>query len=266
MGNGQTLCMTGRLKPKDIEALYSVAPDTFVEARTELASELKAAGDNEGAKEVSGLRKPTVAAWAVNRLAREQAGDIEALLKAGRRLAEAQRKTLAGGSGEALQSATRERRALMDRLVGAAEKILQTAGLSSARSNLDKVADTLSALATDEGAADRVRRGVLEKELPPPAGFGEGDLEAALAASAGMVRKTAAGARRKPANGQMKARARAEELSMAAGQAEEEADRLERQAVEAERGATRARSEAEAGRQRAGQARRRAEEALRKLG
>ncbi|HSJ52075.1 MAG TPA: hypothetical protein VLA90_12460, partial [Actinomycetota bacterium] len=63
-----------------IDELYSGPPDAFVAGRDALAAELKGAGDAEKAKLVKGLRKPVVAAWALNRLAREDPTGVAALV------------------------------------------------------------------------------------------------------------------------------------------------------------------------------------------
>lgn len=52
--------------------LYAFAPGEFIAARNQLAKELKAAGQANDAAIVAKLRKPRLAEWALNRLAREQ--------------------------------------------------------------------------------------------------------------------------------------------------------------------------------------------------
>jgi hypothetical protein len=245
------------LKPGDAEALYAGPLEAFMAARTELVKRLKDAGDADAAKEAAALRKPTVAAWAVDQLARTKPKDLDALFRAGGRLKDAQQRAVAGGEAKPLQEAGRERRRIVERLAASAGGILEEAGMSSARSTIDKVADTLMAMATDEEAAERVRRGILERELPAPAGFGEGHdglgLEAALAASV-PPRKG------KPTSKQRAARQRAQRLEAEADEAAAEASRLEREALEAERSAAGAAREAKRARKTAAEARRRAEQ------
>jgi len=50
--------------------LYAAAPEAFTERRGELAAAARDAGDRAAAKAIAGLRRPTRAAWVVNRLAR----------------------------------------------------------------------------------------------------------------------------------------------------------------------------------------------------
>jgi hypothetical protein len=247
-----------------VRDLYAGPPDGFVRSRSELAARLTDAGEAEAAAAVRGLRRPTVAAWAVDAIARNDPDDLEALIRAGEDLGEAQRSMTAGGGAERLRAATEERRALVDRLTRSAAEALSDAGLSAARGTLDKVTDTLTAIASDTGAAALVRRGVLAKELPPPAGFGDALLDSALLASVTTLpRRGAIQDREGPAQARKEEerRRRAEQLAAAASDLEGEADRLESGARSAASAAAKARKAAEAARRRAQAARRKAQKA-----
>jgi hypothetical protein len=259
--------MGATVDPGAVEALYAEEPARFIAARTELVGRLKEQGDDEAARRVAALRKPTVAAWAVDRLARDHEDDVAALIEAGRGVATAQRRAGTAGGAQQLQEASADRRRLVDRLVRAAGKALQAAGMPAARSTLDKVSDTLMAIATDEEAADRVRRGILDKELPAPSGFGDQELDASLLASVTQLPRRAGREDDRPSAGERKqaeARRRAEGLAAEADRLEEEADRLERSARDAEKAAASARRSAEAARKKAETARRRADAAGRR--
>jgi hypothetical protein len=224
--------------PEAVEALYAETPERFVAARNDLAARLRDSGDPDAAKQVTALRKPTVAAWAVDSLARDRAGELDALILAGKDLASAQREMAAGGSVDRLRAAADERRRLVDQLVRASADALQSAGMSATRATLDKVSDTLMAIATDQEAATRVRRGVLDKELPAPAGFGDERLDTALLASVSELPKRSsadAGSggvalTRPQQRKQEEAKKRADRLAAEALQLDEEATRLEREA------------------------------------
>src|SRR5207249_1478034 len=82
-------------------------PGEFVARRDARAKELRKAGDRAGADAVKKLRKPSVAAAAVNRLAREAADEVAGLLAAGEALRQAQ---LGGGDREAIRSAAHDER------------------------------------------------------------------------------------------------------------------------------------------------------------
>ncbi|MDP7739469.1 hypothetical protein [Mycobacterium paragordonae] len=53
----------------ELDALYWVPPDQFTAERKKLSAAAKERGDAAGAKRISAARKPTTAAWIVNRLA-----------------------------------------------------------------------------------------------------------------------------------------------------------------------------------------------------
>ncbi len=244
-----------------IAALYATVPEDFVAERNALAARLKGGGDPDGAKRVKALRRPTVAAWAVDALAREHARDLEALISAGEDLASAQRQAAAGEGAERLREATDARRSLTDGLVRAAAEALEGAAMPAPRATLDKVADTLMAIAFDAAAAERVRTGELDKELPAPAGFGDERLDAALLASVTELPRHDAGVTPQQ---QRKERERERRVAKLAGEAEVlegEATRLERTAKDAEAKAGSARKAAATARRRADVARRKADEA-----
>jgi hypothetical protein len=87
-----------------LDALFADPPERFMETRDALVKELKAAGDKEGSARVKALHKPTQAAHALNRLAREARPELEALFEAGRALA----------SGKDFKAALDQQRAAMD--------------------------------------------------------------------------------------------------------------------------------------------------------
>jgi hypothetical protein len=262
LGVGETVA------PEVADALYDEPPDRFIAARNELAARLKEDGDVGASKDVSALRKPTVAAWAVDRLARDHARDIEALIEVGKKLASAQREVAGGGGVDRLHEASSERHKLVDRLVRASAGVLEKAGMSSARATLDKVSNTLMAIATDEDAADRVRRGVLDKELAAPAGFGDDRLDTALLASVSRLPTASSGSgkdTRTPSQErkERQAKERTDRLSAKAHELEQEADRLERESRKAEAEAKAAAKAAATARDRADTARRRADDSAR---
>jgi hypothetical protein len=68
------------------DELYALPPEDFTAARDAAAKTAEPAAR----KEIQALRRPTVSAWLVNRLAREQPDLLEQLLQLGPALAEAQ--------------------------------------------------------------------------------------------------------------------------------------------------------------------------------
>src|SRR5438876_712583 len=111
-----------------IRDLYAGAPDRFVDERNALAATLKEAGDAQSAKRVKDLKKPTVAAWAVDQLTSRDGATLEELFDAGRQLATAQRQISTPGGAERMREVAETRRRLVDQLVRTAGRALSDAG------------------------------------------------------------------------------------------------------------------------------------------
>ena len=150
----------------DVDDLYGLPLDKFTPERNALARELRNAGQRAEAAEVAALRKPSVAAWAVNQLVRTQRKDVSGLFEAGDALRSAQDDVVAGrGDGRALRAAAERERAAVDALTGAARGLLTSEGHELSQTIIDRVADTLNAAALDDDARARVKDGRLEREL-----------------------------------------------------------------------------------------------------
>jgi hypothetical protein len=154
------------------EQLYGLPPAEFTRARDERAKELRKSGDREAADAVKALRKPTVAAWALNQLAREREKELGRLLSAGEGLRAAQEELLAGGDRSALQKAAAAERELVAELTGAAREIVSEAGDRPGAGLDEKVSATLHAAALDEETAEELRAGRLTREREAIGGFG----------------------------------------------------------------------------------------------
>jgi hypothetical protein len=153
------------------EELYGLPPGEFTRARDARAKEVRGDGDREAADAIKGLRKPTVAAWALNQLARRRAKDVERLVEAGEELRTAQEELLAGGDRAAFQkAASRERELVADLSAGATAMASEEGGRGSGLQ--EKIAGTLHAAALDEETADELRAGCLVREREAIGGFG----------------------------------------------------------------------------------------------
>ena len=160
------------MEPDD---LYGLALDRFIPERGALAKALRADKRRDEAAEVAALRKPSVAAWAVNQLVRTQGDGLRELFDAGDGLREAQADLLAGrGDGRTLRAANERERDAVDTLVEAARGLLSSDGHELSPAVVERVADTLHAAALDAGAREQVRDGRLERELRH-AGLGLGE-------------------------------------------------------------------------------------------
>jgi hypothetical protein len=202
----------------ELDSLYALRPEEFVAARNDLAKRLTEAGERERAAEIKALRKPSLAVWLVNRLARERELDVQRLAKAGEALMQGQ----AGGP----EAREEEQRALA-RLGEAAREMAENEKIGTA--SADRATQTLRAAALREDSRELLKRGRLGEEVDPPG------LEAfeAFARSAGgkqpqpPKRRTVRNDDLREARTRLRAlRAEERELASAARAAEREAAQL----------------------------------------
>ena len=142
------MCAGDRLAAA-IAELYGAAPDAFTGRRGELAAAARDAGDRTTAKAIAALRRPTRAAWVVNRLAHADPGAAPKLAE----LAGALRAAQEARHGPRLRELSAARGALVDALTAQA---LAVAGVADPSPSLRlEVSQTLTAaLADPEVAAD----------------------------------------------------------------------------------------------------------------
>jgi hypothetical protein len=151
------------MEPKE---LYGLPLERFTEERNALVKELRKEGRGEEAAEVSNLRKPSVAAWAVNQLVRTQMRDVANMFEAGDVLRETQSQLLAGrGEADALRNAVEAERAAVDQLTHRARGLLSSEGHELTSATLERVSETLNAAALDEDLRAQVSEGCLVREL-----------------------------------------------------------------------------------------------------
>ncbi|OLT43685.1 hypothetical protein BJF86_13745 [Serinicoccus sp. CNJ-927] len=163
-----------------VSAVYAVAPADFVATRKEWVARLRSEGRKDTAKEVAGLRKPSVSAAAVNALVRAEDPVVEALRDVGARLRHAQSAMDAAG----LTGLRGERDELLRAWVTAAREHA-AAPLTGAVES--EVRDTAVAALADAEATELVLGGTLTRALSY-SGFGEVDVADAVArTSTGVV-------------------------------------------------------------------------------
>lgn len=251
----------------DLDALFALPPEEFTAARDRLA---KATEDRDQAKAVKALRRPTVAAWAVNQTVRRHRDALERLLAAGREVRAAQRRAASGLSAPAFGKSITERRRLVGELTDLAAAVLSEAG-RAAEPQTRAIANTFEAAAADESAAEAVAAGHLSKELTPPAGFevlgglelleGQGGGEAAGEPDAERPDPAALWAARQAEKWRTRLATAREELRAAERAVQEAAGRV----TELERDVARARREADGAEAKRDRIARKVEEAERKL-
>ena len=257
-----------------LDALYSEPLETFIAARNALAKALAQAADRDGAAVVKALRKPSIAAWALNQLSRTRPAEVERLLLAGEELRDAQHDALEGGDPSRLREARRAHDGEVDRFAGMAAEVLSDSGKPPSPAQRDRITSTLQAVAGDEEARELFRRGRLERDLEP-AGFGFVDDLTIVSTPAPREpaprrqverprRPTPAAAEREQERAREDARREARRLAAAAERVAARVDRLSREADEAERNAIELRRLADESREELATARRAADEAGRR--
>lgn len=147
------------------DELYSADPGEFTDRRKALADAARTVGDAAAAKRIAALRKPTRAAWVVNRLARADP-DAPGRLAS---LAAALRAAERAKDGPRLRELSAERGPLVDSLTGQA---LAAAGVPDPPSGLrEDVSATLTAALADPEVAAGFAAGTLTRAAQW-AGFG----------------------------------------------------------------------------------------------
>jgi hypothetical protein len=202
----------------ELDELYWVKPEDFTAVRSRLAAAAKDRGDTATAKQISASRKPTTAAWAVNRLALSRSKAKQRLTEIGERL----RAAHAAMDGEKIRELSAEQRRLIDELTRAALQAAEVADPSAALR--EDVTGTLQAAIADPDLAARLGRLAKAERW---SGFGDFGVTATVSAKAhGADRKAAGDAAdergdREPARDQLE---NARETLAAAERAKSEAD------------------------------------------
>lgn len=142
-------------------SLYGLRPDRFTAARTAASLRARDDGDKELAAAVKVLRRPSVAAFVVNLLARERAELVEQVVSLGEALREAQ----AGLQGDSLRELSKQRRQLVAAVAAEARALATATGQNVTDSALRQVEETLHAAMADPVAAEAVASGLLTQPL-----------------------------------------------------------------------------------------------------
>lgn len=246
----------------DVDELFTVRPHEFVARRDELVRELRGEGRREEASEVKGLRRPPVAVWAANQVARRRPDEVRGLVEAAAALPAAQEALLAGDRGRFREAVDRHRSAV-SRLAAAGAAIVEEEQVASG-DHRRQVADVLEAASTIDAAARQLLVGRLEDRPralgDAPTGLDLADPSEAPRPAAGRGADTDAGAA-EAARAEARRR-REERIRVAEGRAADA-----RRALEAAEASSAAATEEVAERERAlAEARRRRDEADEALG
>ncbi len=226
-----------------LDRLYAAPLDEFTATRNALAAEL----GKDGAQ-IKALKKPNLAAWALNQIPRRHAAELDELFEATEAVRLAQRRVLSGGKASALREATEVRAKSVANLTKLAGAILTEAGHAAAPATLSAITNSFIAVAANEEGAEALRQGRLTRELQASsdATFTEGGGLTLVGGESETDESEAApdraGALRAEVN---EARERAQAASRAVRDAEKEVAKRVREADEADRAAKAAHESAE---------------------
>ncbi len=155
------------------DTLYAGSPDEFTEARNRAAKEV---GEKDLAARIKKLKKPSVAAWAVNLLVRRESEQIDSVLG----LAEQLRAAAEALDGDELRALTRQRRQLTSALASSARSLARDTGTRLTGPVVDQVEGMLTAAMLDPVAAQVVRTGRIVTAFTST-GVSELDVESVVA-------------------------------------------------------------------------------------
>jgi chromosome segregation ATPase len=136
----------------ELDELYWVKLEDFTATRTRIAKAARERGDDEAAKQISACRKPTTAAWVVNRLAISHTQTTRRLTDLREKLQAAH----ASSDGGRIRELTRVQRELIEQLAAAAFDAAEVTNPSAALR--DDVSGTLSAAVADPDVTARLGR------------------------------------------------------------------------------------------------------------
>ena len=139
----------------DIDRLYALPLEEFTRERDELAKQLP---------EAKALKKPSVAAWAMNQVQRDRPDEVRELIEVTEELHRVYAKLSSAGARERLEEAAEMQRGLIRSLVRCAAQLLEAGGHSASDATLTRVADTLRAAALDEDLREQLAHGRVVKE------------------------------------------------------------------------------------------------------
>ncbi|KAA2261070.1 hypothetical protein F0L68_18590 [Solihabitans fulvus] len=150
------------------DELYQGPRDAFIPVRAERARQARVDGDRALADAIAALRKPTVAAWLVNRVARRHPEDLDRLVA----LADSLRRAHQNLAGDQIRALSRERAALLRVLGGHAAAAGEQAGVPVTDQVAAQVQETFAAVLQQPDAADAIRAGRLATALKPASALG----------------------------------------------------------------------------------------------
>ncbi|WP_068182225.1 hypothetical protein [Mycobacterium sp. UM_CSW] len=151
----------------ELDSLYWTEPEAFTAERNRLAKAAKDRGDAAAAQRISAARKPTAAAWIVNRIALSQKDTKKRLADLGDRLRDAH----AAMDGERIRALSAEQHKLIEGLARAAFEAADVKRPSAAVR--EDVTATLQAAIADPDVRERLGRLAKPERWSGFGGFGD---------------------------------------------------------------------------------------------
>ncbi|CAL9342875.1 hypothetical protein [Streptomyces sp. enrichment culture] len=219
-----------------LDELYTTSPSAFVARREERAAAARTAGRKEDARRIHAARRPTLAAWAANLLARARPEETRRFLELGQALRQAHRTLDPAG----LKELSAQRRRIVAALSRQAAQLAGEAGHRLSQAAQREVESTLRAVLADPDAADAWAQGRLEVSLTPPSAFPSGTAATEEPSRAAPEPEQAPRAKSTRATPRTRAK---DELAERRRKRQEELARAEREADRAERHLRDARAE-----------------------
>lgn len=143
------------------DELFAAKREDFTALRDERAKQARP--DRGQADRIAGLRKPTVAAWLVNQVSRNNPEEIDRLAELGESLRHAHQQL----AGPELRTLSRRRHELIEMLNKRAHWLARKAGYAFSDTTGRQVEDTFEAAVSDEQALNAVRAARLSTALTP---------------------------------------------------------------------------------------------------
>ncbi|HEY6747410.1 MAG TPA: hypothetical protein VI357_17040 [Mycobacteriales bacterium] len=141
------------------DELYGLAPEDFTAARDAQVQAARSAGNRTLAAALGRLRRPTVSAYVLNLLVRNQPEVGEQLVALGEELRRAQEEL----SGPALRQLATQRQQLVGALVRSARTVAAGAGVKVTQAVAYELEQTLHAALADPAVAEEIGAGRLTK-------------------------------------------------------------------------------------------------------
>ncbi|WP_405435296.1 hypothetical protein OG373_01535 [Streptomyces avidinii] len=147
--------------------LYGLRPADFTAARDAHAARARREKDAAAAAAIGALRRPTLAVWAANLLARSHPDRAEALLRLGAELRRAYREL----DGAQLRTLSHEQHRVIAALAGETEQLAAGAGEQLRETAVREIEGIFHGLLADEETARQWAAGCLRKAPTAAVGF-----------------------------------------------------------------------------------------------